>query len=101
MLSVEEMAINRLECGNTAHSKNADYIQLAIKALKKQVPQKIKHNGCFDNDGVFHTWNGVNGVPYDLCPNCEKNLCTDGVFGRNKKNMFYCEKCGQALDWSE
>lgn len=27
-------AVNRLSCGNTAHSKNADYIQLAIKSLE-------------------------------------------------------------------
>ena len=27
-------AINRLKCGNTAHSCKADYIKLAIKALE-------------------------------------------------------------------
>lgn len=63
--------------------------------------REIMHQGCFDNKGVWHTWNGINGVPYDLCPNCETNLCTDGLFGRDKKIMKYCENCGQALDWTD
>ena len=70
-------------------------------AVEKQIPKKITHPGCFDNEGVWHTWNGIDGVPYDLCPNCETNLCTDGVFGRDKKRMKYCENCGQKLDFGE
>lgn len=70
-------------------------------AVEKQIPKKITHPGCFDNEGVWHTWNGIDGVPYDLCPNCETNLCTDGVFGRDKKKMKYCENCGQKLDWGD
>ena len=68
-------------------------------AAEKQIPKKITHPGCFDNEGVWHTWNGIDGVPYDLCPNCETNLCTDGVFGRDKKKMKYCENCGQRILW--
>lgn len=71
------------------------------EAVEKHIPKKITHQGCFDNKGVWHTWNGINGVPYDLCPNCETNLCTDGLFGRDKKIMKYCENCGQKLDWSD
>ena len=71
------------------------------EAVEKHIPKKITHQGCFDNKGVWHTWNGINGVPYDLCPNCKTNLCTDGVFGRDKKIMKYCENCGQKLDWSD
>ena len=71
------------------------------EAVEKHISKKIMHQGCFDNKGVWHTWNGINGVPYDLCPNCEKNLCTDGLFGRDKKIMKYCENCGQKLDWSD
>ena len=37
----EQMAINRLMCGNTAHSCKADYIKLAIQALEKQIPKKV------------------------------------------------------------
>ena len=71
-----------------------------ISSLEKQVAKKITHPGCYDNEGVWHTWNGINGVPYDLCPSCETNLCTDGAFGRDKKRMKYCENCGQKLDWT-
>ena len=62
---------------------------MAIEALEKQIPKEIYHQ----------KWNGIDGVPYDLCPTCENNLCTTGVFARNKMN--YCEKCGQKLCWNE
>lgn len=74
-------------------------LDMAIKALEKQIPKKVAHQGCYDKDGVLHMWTGINGVPYDLCPNCEINLCTDGRFGRDKSKMKYCENCGQKLDW--
>lgn len=75
--------------------------QVAIKALEKQMPKKPEKDGVTDSRGVFHPINGIDGVPYDLCPNCYSNLCTTGMFGRNKERMKYCEKCGQRLDWSE
>ena len=34
-MTEEQMAINRLMCGNAAHSRNADYIKTAIKALEE------------------------------------------------------------------
>ena len=79
---------------------NKLYFEENRSVIEKQVPKKITHPGCYDNEGVWHTWNGIDGVPYDLCPNCETNLCTDGVFGRDKKRMKYCENCGQKLDWT-
>ena len=78
---------------------NKLYFDENRSAIEKQVSKKITHPGCYDNEGVWHTWNGIDGVPYDLCPNCETNLCTDGVFGRDKKRMKYCENCGQKLDF--
>ena len=73
-----------------------------FKALKeKSEPKKPKKSGVTDSNGIFHAINGINGVPYDLCPTCEINLCTDGFFSRDKKKMKCCENCGQALDWSE
>ena len=79
---------------------NKLYFEENRSAIEKQVSKKITHPGCYDDEGVWHTWNGIDGVPYDLCPNCETNLCTDGVFGRDKKRMKYCENCGQKLDWT-
>ena len=40
MIGKEQMAINRLVCGNTAHSCKAGYIKLAIKALEAQIKLK-------------------------------------------------------------
>ena len=79
---------------------NKLYFEENRSAIEKQVPKKIIHPGCYDNEGVWHTWNGINGVPYDLCPSCETNLFTDGVFVRDKKRIKYCENCGQKLDWT-
>ena len=73
-----------------------------LQELKeKNEPKKVKKSGVMDSDGVFHATNGINGVPYDLCPNCEINLCTDGMFGENTRGMKYCKNCGQKIDWSE
>ena len=73
-----------------------------FKALKeKNEPKKPKQSGVHDANGEFHAINGINGVPYDLCPCCGINLCTDGFFGNDKKELNYCKKCGQALKWSE
>lgn len=70
-----------------------------MKVLERYaIPQKPKQSGTEVN-GVFYPTNGIDGVPYDLCPTCGRNLCTEGTFARSKKNMNYCENCGQALDW--
>ena len=71
MLSEEQMAINRLLTGNTAHSCKADYIKLAIKALEKQVPMKP---------------NGIH------CGSCKYVLIM--------LHDLYCPRCGQRIDWT-
>ena len=78
---------------------NDKSIDCVIKALEKQISQKIFHQG-YEYEGQMIYPVGINGVPYDLCPNCKTNLCTDGFLGRDKKRMNYCENCGQRLDWS-
>lgn len=85
---------------NREDSPLTQALDMAIKALEKQIPKKPKQSGVTDNEGIFHPTNGINGVPYDLCPNCETNLCTDGYFGRSKDGFNYCENCGQKLDWT-
>lgn len=94
-----EMAIQALE--EIQKYRAIGTIEEFMALKEKNEPKKIAHQGCYDADGVLHIWNGVNGVPYDLCPNCEINLCTDGMFGGNKNGMKYCKNCGQKLDWSE
>ena len=82
----EQMAINRLLTGNTAHSCKADYIKLAINALEKQVPKKlIVKKECFARakdgrqDFVFMYF----------CPNCNTKVRVD---------FKHCYECGQKLD---
>ena len=67
------------------------------EAREKQIPKKPVKSGVTDSKGIFHPTNGIDGVPYDLCPNCETNLCTTGMLARKK--MKYCQECGQKLDW--
>lgn len=67
------------------------------EAIEKQKEKKSKHSGCYDNEGVWHEWNGINGKPYELCPNCGTNLCCEMPYDKNPK---YCNECGQKLDWS-
>ena len=76
------MAINRLKCGNTAHSCKADYIKLAIEALEKQIPKK-----------PLNKTSALSGY-YGNCPCCNTILC-------DFANYNYCDECGQKLDWSE
>ena len=66
--------------------------ELAINALKKQVPKKI----------IYRRQNY--GTPY-LCCECEADqtptefFCEDG--SEPKEKHTFCWKCGQKLDWSE
>ena len=82
--------------GNFVEQKEA--FQMALQALEKQIPKKTVHDGCFDSKGMWHEWNGINGRPYDLCPNCNTNLCCEMPCD-SKPN--YCIKCGCRLDWCD
>lgn len=81
----EQMEINRLMCGNTAHSCKADCIKLAIQALEKQVPKKmIKTPHAHIDLTLMYR-----------CPSC------DTEYNRFYENKKYCMECGQKLDWSD
>lgn len=76
---------------------------IAIKALEefraaveKQTAKRALHQGCYDKNGEWHEWNGINGKPYELCPNCRANLCCETPLDIKPK---YCPNCGQKLDW--
>lgn len=73
-------------------------VEECIEAMDKQKPKKPKHQGTYDSDGVWHEWNGINGRPYELCPNCGKNLCCEMPYEKKPK---HCKECGQMLDWSK
>lgn len=61
-------------------------LTLAIEALEKQIPRKPN----FEREQTSPF--GVDDVPY--CPNC--NCSVPWI----ETSVFYCESCGQAIDWS-
>lgn len=65
-------------------------------AVEKQTAKRALHQGCYDKNGEWHDWNGINGKPYELCPNCRANLCCETPLDMKPK---YCKNCGQKLDW--
>lgn len=70
----EQEAIKYIQEHNTISGNVKD---IAIEALEKQIPKKPN-----DYDGE---------IKVGFCPDCD-NVVTDN---------YYCEHCGQALDWSE
>lgn len=66
---------------------NKDYCETALKALYKA--------------------NKLGPISYDKhyfkCPHCKEDLGvdTDGLYVFGEVPPNYCEKCGQALDWSD
>ena len=65
--------------GGIIPQKRAEAIDVAIKALEKQIPKKpYKDN----ENGVYEK---------DHCPTCHRSLFP---------NDHHCE-CGQAIDWSD
>ena len=72
---------------------SVEEMNIAIKALEKQIPKKP-----IVNSEIYHY------VDYEelFCPCCKSRIIArlDGEFIAGKKQK-YCHECGQALDWSE
>lgn len=84
-----EEALKELSYDDTAYGGNCTYeVRMgAIKALKKQIPMKPNNiKSIFDFSGRYYTTKGN-------CPVCN----SEGLY----KSDFYCNKCGQKLDWGE
>lgn len=63
----------------------AEALGVAIQALEKQIPTKVKNSG--------------ERIPFEwYCPTCGELLCDDGY---KDTDIKYCEHCGQKLDWSD
>lgn len=63
--------------------KSAEADELAIEALKKQIPMKP----------IVTLPNWKKGIPFSVdCPTCGNYLTT---------KVKRCEECGQLIDWSD
>lgn len=99
-LTEEQMAINRLLTGNTAHSCKTDYIKLAIKALEKQVPKKVIIPPCNSCENELCDCEcehfGKTFIDDFKCPTCDsEKVCIAEYDIRHD----YCPNCGQKLSW--
>ena len=67
---------------------DGEAMDVAIKALEKQIPKKpnIEGDGYADGQLVYDTW---------ICPCCEKHYEID------YDSYDYCPNCGQHIDRSE
>lgn len=89
----EQEAIERLEClkvfmqieeketGLKFLDEDYESNKMAITALKKQIPKKMKHS----NERIPFSW---------YCPTCNEELSDDGY----KYDDNHCFNCGQKLD---
>ena len=67
--------------------KEAWACDFGAKTLEKQIPMKPNNiKSIFDFSGRYYTTK-------DDCPVCNR----EGLY----KSDFYCNKCGQRLDWGE
>ena len=69
------------------NSQCAKLLEQMHELEERDTAKKPKKYGVTDSQGVFYPLVGVDGVPYDLCPNCDSNLCTNGMFRRSKERM--------------
>nr|DAM59224.1 MAG TPA: zinc-ribbon containing domain protein [Caudoviricetes sp.] len=84
-----EEALKELSYDDTAYGGNCTYeVRMeAIKALEKQIPMKPNNiKSIFDFSGRYYTTKGN-------CPVCNR----EGLY----KSDFYCNRCGQKLDWGD
>lgn len=83
---IEDGYLTHLSYGGKADKQEEYTIKaynVAINALEKQIPKKP----IFESEQTSPF--GVDDVPY--CPSCRCDF----------PEVSYCEKCGQALDWSD
>ena len=84
--AIKFMVLFRNEWDVNSKTKNAEALDMAIKALEKQIPKKVNVQQwiCTNCDCGFefskHHGDGYYSIPYE-------------------KQTEYCPKCGQRLDW--
>lgn len=76
LIGTEKLFIKISTMGEISHSQNIEALEMAKKAVEKQIAKKPA-----DYDGKIKS---------GLCPDCESVVTSD-----------FCDNCGQALDWSD
>ena len=88
--------IDRTECAirhiQTAVDVDPWAQEIAVEAMRKQIPMK-------PNETTDTAW----GIPcrQAVCPECDCYIGKIYFIGNGKSKIVYCERCGQAVDFSE
>lgn len=77
--------------GGIIPQKRAEALDMAIKALEKQIPKKPRKTDSYR--GVLKR------VYAYACPTCH-NVCLE-KYMNERQNTTFCWDCGQHLDWSD
>lgn len=94
----EQEAIKRLKYEKPAreyHGNLDKAIDIAIKALEKQIPKKVKKFPHFS----IHTRPMIFYITH--CPTCDHVIDEyedDHIYPRTRNE--WCNKCGQHIDWT-
>lgn len=81
----------REEWDRNSKTKNAEALDMSIKALEKQIPKKPFKT--IDENNPYYKY-----MPW-CCPCCRETLYEDTEWGNQE--FAYCTECGQKLDWRE
>ena len=80
-------------------------LNLAISALEKQIPKKIKKEKRMEVIPKFYQDGTIRGTEVETnvfyCPLCDEVLCVQHIKIVCSHNENFCIRCGQALDWSD
>lgn len=98
-------AIRRIAEHNEIHSKKerqailiTEAFNMAVEALEKQIPKKsivTKHQYILKSSGE------IKGYKLTHCPYCWEDKKVGYFDSLVDKNVKYCQRCGQKLDWSD
>lgn len=114
--AIKFMKLFREEWDKNSKTRNAKALDVAIKALEKQIPKKVRYE-----DVGYEQYGNVN-VYACICPSCNleiikfnDNDVSEKCESDDVEKMFhssmvhhayiglnnYCNRCGQRLDWSD
>lgn len=80
------------------HEEYVEALKVAIEALEKQIPKKsivTKHQYILKSSGE------IKGYKLTHCPYCWEDKKVEYFNSLVDKNVRYCRRCGQKLDWSD